>query len=55
MKKLLNGIINVCVFLLGIWMVIHFQKTISIQSLLMMMIGLGMLLYLLFRYNKRFL
>ncbi|MDE8087794.1 hypothetical protein PT077_08240 [Erysipelothrix rhusiopathiae] len=48
MKKLLNGLINVGVFILGIWMVIHFQKTISMQSLFMMIIGLGMLLYLLY-------
>ncbi|WP_164503750.1 DUF6903 family protein [Erysipelothrix piscisicarius] len=55
MKKLLNGIANIAVFILGIWMVIDFQKDISMQSLFMMIVGLGMLLLLLYRYNKRFL
>ncbi|WP_167317844.1 DUF6903 family protein [Erysipelothrix tonsillarum] len=54
MKKLFNGIANSVIFVLGLWMIIHFQKTISMQSLLMMLVGLGLLLSLLYRYNKRY-
>ncbi len=54
MKTVLSFSLQIILFIIGVACVILGQKTIGIQSLGMMMIGLILLLFVLYRYNKRY-
>ncbi|CAM4350073.1 DUF6903 family protein [Erysipelothrix aquatica] len=54
MKTVLSYSLQIILFIIGVACVILGQKTIGIQSLGMMMIGLILLLFVLYRYNKRY-
>ena len=54
MKKVLSTSIYLLIFVVGVSLVVINQRTISYSNLFMMLIGLAMLLFLLFSYNKKF-
>ena len=54
MKKILNLIINLVIFGLGMYLILVNQRTVGMSNLLKMLLGLGLLFSLIYMYNKKF-
>lgn len=53
-KKWFNIILNVVIFCASMVLVVIGQKKIGVPNLCMMFVGLAGLLFLLYRYNKKY-
>ncbi|WP_159635841.1 DUF6903 family protein [Erysipelothrix anatis] len=54
MKIVLSYSLQLVMFVVGVLCVVTGQKTVGIQGLATMLIGLGLLLMVLYCYNKRY-
>lgn len=52
--KLLIGIAYVLIFIVGLTLVIQGQRTIGYRYLAQMLLGMGMLLFLVYMYNRKY-
>ena len=53
-NKLLLGIVYVLIFIVGLTLVIQGQRTIGYRYLAQMLVGMGMLLFLVYMYNRKY-
>ncbi|WP_415696916.1 DUF6903 family protein [Erysipelothrix inopinata] len=54
MKKILNLVLNILLFVGGLYLIFTYHKEISMQNLGLMTVGLCMLLGNLYLYNRKF-
>lgn len=53
-KSILTTFISVVFFIVCVALVIMGQKNVGVQGLMVMLLGLAGLLFLLYRYNRKF-
>lgn len=54
MKKILESVFNVVVFITGVSLVVINQKTVGVTNLLWMVLGFAMLIFLIWKYNRKY-
>lgn len=53
-KKIVSGIIYLIIFIASLTLVIVGQRNVGLQGTLVMLVGLAGLIFLLYRYNKKY-